>query len=46
MGPRTIAFAFGWGNPKDPRPAILSPEEMKVFVDTFTRSGFTGGINW
>jgi anaerobic selenocysteine-containing dehydrogenase len=21
VGPQTIAFAFGWGNPKDPRPA-------------------------
>jgi pimeloyl-ACP methyl ester carboxylesterase len=30
----------------DPRTPILSPEEKKVFVDTFTRSGFTGGINW
>jgi pimeloyl-ACP methyl ester carboxylesterase len=25
---------------------LLDPEEMKVFVDTFTRTGFTGGINW
>src|ERR1700744_1683338 len=25
---------------------LLTPEEMKVFVDTFTRTGFTGGINW
>ena len=31
---------------KDPRTPILSPEEMQVFVDTFTRTGFTGGINW
>src|SRR6201994_1081647 len=30
----------------DPRKPILSAEEKKVFVDTFTRSGFTGGINW
>jgi len=30
----------------DPRRPILSPEEKKVFVDTFTRTGFTGGINW
>jgi len=28
------------------RTPILSPEEKKVFVDTFTKSGFTGGINW
>jgi pimeloyl-ACP methyl ester carboxylesterase len=25
---------------------LLTPEEMKVFVDAFTRTGFTGGINW
>ena len=30
----------------DPRTPILSPEEKQVFVDTFTKSGFTGGINW
>ena len=31
---------------KDPRKPVLSAEEMDVFVDTFTRTGFTGGINW
>ena len=25
---------------------LLKPEELKVFVDTFKRTGFTGGINW
>jgi pimeloyl-ACP methyl ester carboxylesterase len=30
----------------DPRPTFLSPEELAVFVDTFKRTGFTGGINW
>ena len=30
----------------DPRTPILSAEEKKVFVDAFTRTGFTGGINW
>lgn len=30
----------------DPRSSILSPEEKKVFVDTFKKTGFTGGINW
>lgn len=30
----------------DPRQKILSAEEERVFVDTFTRTGFTGGINW
>jgi pimeloyl-ACP methyl ester carboxylesterase len=26
--------------------ALLDADEMRVFVDTFTRTGFTGGINW
>jgi pimeloyl-ACP methyl ester carboxylesterase len=30
----------------DPRPQFLTPEEMAVFVETFERTGFTGGINW
>ena len=30
----------------DPRTPILSAEEKKVFVDTFGKTGFTGGINW
>jgi pimeloyl-ACP methyl ester carboxylesterase len=29
-----------------PGKALLSDEEMKIFVDTFSRTGFTGGINW
>jgi pimeloyl-ACP methyl ester carboxylesterase len=32
----------GWGGGQP----LLNPEEMKFFVDTFTRTGFTGGINW
>jgi len=36
----------GYDAKYDPRKPILSGEEMKVFVDTFTRTGFTGGINW
>jgi pimeloyl-ACP methyl ester carboxylesterase len=31
---------------RDTRERILSPEEMAVFVETFRRTGFTGGINW
>jgi len=30
----------------DPRPGFLTDEEMAVFVETFQRAGFTGGINW
>src|SRR6202008_3482201 len=26
--------------------ALLTPEELKVFVDAFSATGFTGGINW
>jgi pimeloyl-ACP methyl ester carboxylesterase len=41
--PQKIA---GYDVKYDRRTPILSPEEKKVFVDTFTRTGFTGGINW
>jgi pimeloyl-ACP methyl ester carboxylesterase len=30
----------------DPRPKFLTDDEMAVFVDSFSRTGFTGGINW
>jgi pimeloyl-ACP methyl ester carboxylesterase len=30
----------------DPRPSLLTEAEMDVFVETFRRTGFTGGINW
>jgi pimeloyl-ACP methyl ester carboxylesterase len=30
----------------DRRSPILSAEEKQVFVDTFSRTGFSGGINW
>jgi pimeloyl-ACP methyl ester carboxylesterase len=30
----------------DTRATFLTPEEMAVFVETFRRTGFTGGINW
>lgn len=36
----------GYDAKLDPRKEILSPEEMKVFVETFSKTGFTGGINW
>ena len=47
----TLNLAFpqiivGYDAKHDPRATILSPEEMQVFVDTFKRTGFTGGINW
>jgi len=30
----------------DPRESFLTPDEFAVFVATFKRTGFTGGINW
>jgi pimeloyl-ACP methyl ester carboxylesterase len=36
----------GYDPANDPREPILSAEEKQVFVDTFRRTGFTGGINW
>ena len=30
----------------DPRETFLSADEMAAFVETFERTGFTGGINW
>ncbi|MBI1250448.1 MAG: alpha/beta fold hydrolase [Alphaproteobacteria bacterium] len=30
----------------DPRETFLTAEEFAFFVDTFQRTGFTGGINW
>ena len=26
--------------------ALMTPEDLQVFIDAFTRTGFTGGINW
>ncbi len=31
----------GW-----PGTLLLGDEEMKIFIDAYTRTGFTGGINW
>jgi len=30
----------------DPRPVFLSDAEFEAYVETFERTGFTGGINW
>ena len=48
---KTTSLAFpqmvaAYDASKDPRKPILSVEEMQVFIDTFTRTGFTGGLNW
>jgi microsomal epoxide hydrolase/non-specific protein-tyrosine kinase len=39
-----IVAAYDAG--QDPRKPILTADERQVFVDTFQRTGFTGGINW
>ena len=41
-----VKMLEGYDPAFDPRPTFLSPQEMAVFVDTFSRTGFTGGINW
>ena len=30
----------------DPREKFLTDDELAVFIETFKRTGFTGGINW
>jgi pimeloyl-ACP methyl ester carboxylesterase len=48
QGGSTFAFKdllAGWDGAYD-ADAFLTPEELGVFVETFRRSGFTGGINW
>jgi len=35
-----------WDPAFDPRERLLAPDEMAAFVETFQRTGFTGGINW
>jgi len=31
---------------KWPGEVVMSPAELQVFIDAFSRTGFTGGINW
>jgi pimeloyl-ACP methyl ester carboxylesterase len=44
-------FAFldafrAWDPTADPRPRLLTAQEAAAFVESFERTGFTGGINW
>jgi pimeloyl-ACP methyl ester carboxylesterase len=48
---RTVNLAFpqmvaAYDAAQDSRTPILTEQEKKVFVETFERTGFTGGINW
>jgi len=38
----------GWAerDDVDPRPGWLQEEDLAVYVETFERTGFTGGLNW
>jgi pimeloyl-ACP methyl ester carboxylesterase len=40
------AIVAAYDPARDTRPSIVAPEERAVFVETFRRTGFTGGINW
>lgn len=40
------SLVAAYNEARDHRPALLSAEEMRVYVETFRRTGFTGGINW
>lgn len=43
VGPRTIAFAFGWGNPKDPRPASEKGSNVQRLIpDDWRYDSVTG----
>ncbi len=48
---RTVNLAFpqmvaAYDAGRDNRQPILSDDEKRVFVETFKKTGFTGGINW
>lgn len=45
----TKQWSRSWGQQTDdhpPRPPFLTEDELAVFVDTYTQTGFTGGLNW
>lgn len=43
---RTISLLKSFSRDEPAGEALLSDEELRVFVDSFKASGFTGGINW
>jgi pimeloyl-ACP methyl ester carboxylesterase len=50
---RTLAttkqWSRSWGEQtgdEPPCPPFLTEDELAVFVDAYTRTGFTGGLNW
>jgi len=50
---RTLRTTEVWGpaweetsDPDPPRPPYWSEEDERLYVEAFTRTGFTGGLNW
>jgi pimeloyl-ACP methyl ester carboxylesterase len=49
---RTLAtqktWTAAWADSDDdpPTPSYLTEDEFRVYVDTYTETGFTGGLNW
>jgi pimeloyl-ACP methyl ester carboxylesterase len=41
-----VKMLEAWDPRFDPRETFLKPDELAFFVETFQRTGFTGGINW
>jgi pimeloyl-ACP methyl ester carboxylesterase len=42
-------WTVDWASEEDddpPRPDWMTEDELAVYVDTFSRTGFTGGLNW
>jgi pimeloyl-ACP methyl ester carboxylesterase len=42
----TLNFEAGFEQRELPGEPLLEPHELAVFVETFRKTGFTGGINW
>ncbi|HEX4533737.1 MAG TPA: alpha/beta hydrolase [Rhizomicrobium sp.] len=42
----SLVHALEGGDGNWPGELVMPPEELQVFIDTFSRTGFTGGINW
>ena len=44
----TAPFNRAWTSRETPTrtPGFITEEELAVYIDTFSRTGFTGGLNW
>jgi pimeloyl-ACP methyl ester carboxylesterase len=43
---KTWTAAWGAGDDDPPTPPFLRDEELRVYVDAYTETGFTGGLNY